>query len=378
MKKKIFFSLCFFLCILKSNNSKARFCEAPMKYKNVKYKNAYFIILAGGSGTRLWPLSRQEKPKQFLEVGEEKTLIDQAIERVSAIAPKENIWISTTKNHEENIKRYVGDKIGHIVVEPGLRNTAPAILLACLELHKKDPDAVVMFLPSDPFIEDKDKFVAYVKSAIEFSMENNHITLFGITPTYPATGYGYIEFDNVNKKDAPYQVLKFHEKPKLEVAKAYVAQDNMVWNICMFCGKVKVFLEEFAKEAPEIFDGVTKYVNGHGDYNDVKSDSIDYAVMEKSKNIFVIPADFPWCDVGNIEVFLTIQKQNMQLDENVVSVDSKNNMVSVKDKLVALVGVDNLCIVETNDTLLITKRNQAEKVRQIVQQLKKSKNQTYL
>jgi len=373
-RKKILFFITLFILIGKTNTT---LCETLGK--NMKHKNIYFVILAGGNGTRLWPLSRINKPKQFLEVGENRTLLEQAIHRVSVIVPKENIWISTTAKHAPNIKKHVGDKIGNIVVEPGMRNTGPAILLACLEVHKKDPNAVVMFLPSDPFISDTDTFVNYVKDGILFSQNNKGITLFGIQPTYPATGYGYIEFDNTKKQDAPYKVLRFHEKPKLEVAREYISKNNMVWNICMFCGKTQVFLKEFEKHAPEIFDGVTKFFNNQGDYNNVKSDSIDYAVMEKSDNIFVIPADFPWCDVGNIEVFLTIQKQHSQLrDNNIVTVDSNNNLVNVKDKLVALIGVNNLCIVETNDTLLITKRDQAEKVRQIVAQLKNSENSKYL
>lgn len=373
MKKKILF-LSLLILIGKINTI---FCEAPKK--NMKHKNVYFVILAGGNGTRLWPLSRADKPKQFLEVGEDKTLLEQAITRVSSIVPKENIWISTTAKHATNIQKHVGDRIGNIVVEPGMRNTGPAILLSCLQIHKKNPNAVVMFLPSDPFISDTEKFVNYVKDGILFAASNGGITLFGIQPTYPATGYGYIEFDNVNKHEAPYKVLRFHEKPKLETAKEYIAKDNMVWNICMFCGKTQVFLEEFKIHAPEIFNGVIKFFNNQGDYNDVKSDSIDYAIMEKSDNIFVIPADFPWCDVGNIEVFLKLQKQHAQLnDNNIVKVNSNNNLVSVKDKLVALVGINDLCIVETNDILLITKRDQAEKVRQVVAQLKNTENDKYL
>ncbi|MFC1842056.1 mannose-1-phosphate guanylyltransferase [Candidatus Dependentiae bacterium] len=357
------------------------------KNESVKYKNVYFVILAGGSGTRLWPLSRQNKPKQFLAVGKSKTLLDQAIDRICNLVPKENIWISTTERHKKNIVRYVGDRIGNIVVEPGMRNTAPAILLACLEIQKVNPEACVIFLPSDPFIEDQEKFVQYMHQAIQFMENNNKITLFGIKPTYPATGYGYIEFDtangygdnNNNNKSAPYPVLQFHEKPKLSVAKEYIKKDNMVWNICTFCGKCHVFVKEFEKYAPDILQGVRDYVNGVGDYNEVRKDSIDYAIMEKSKNTCVIPADFPWCDVGNIEVFLTIQKQHMQLKENTVSVDSKNNLVNVKDKLVALVGVDNLCVVEADGILLVTRRDKAEQVKQIVQKLKEdSNNSEYL
>jgi len=375
MKNRSIFFLCFLILIGKASNI---FSKEAMKNKNVNYKNVYFVILAGGSGTRLWPLSKQAKPKQFLEVGERRTLIEQAIARISPLVPKENIWISTTEKYVENINTYVGDSIGNIVVEPGLRNTAPAILLACMELHKTNPEALVIFLPSDPFIPDTKTFISYVKSAVTFIKDNRNITLFGIKPTYPATGYGYIEFDNANKKNAPYPVLKFHEKPSLEVAKEYIKKDNMVWNICMFCGQVDAFLNEFKTCAPNIFDSVQKYVDGQRNYNDIPSDSIDYAVMEKSKNIFVIPSDFQWCDVGNIEVFLTIQKEALQLNNNVVSVNSKNNLIDVKDKLVALVGINNLCIVEANGVLLITKQSEAEKVKHVVQQIKHSKNAKFL
>ena len=365
--------LLLFIC-----SQKSTLCEAPMDYKNV-----YFIILAGGSGTRLWPLSRKNKPKQFLSVGTEKTLIDQAIERVSSLVPKENIWISTTKEQEENIIAHVGEKIGQIIVEPGLRNTGPAILLACLELQKQNKKASVIFLPADPFISDKDSFVGYVKQAIDFTLSYDHITLLGLTPTYPATGYGYIEFDRLFEKPKhgtfePFPVIQFHEKPSLETAKAYIKKNNMLWNIGMFCGKVSVFVDEFKKVAPEIYEGVTAYVNGQGGYNNVKSDSIDYAVMEKSDNIFVLPVDFPWCDVGNIEVFLTIQKDAMKLKNNTISVNAKNNLVDVKNKLVALIGVDDLCIVETDDVILVTKRDEAKKVKLVVNQLKKSEKTNYL
>ena len=348
------------------------------KEASIDYKNVYFIILAGGSGTRLWPLSRNDKPKQFLKVGNQKTLIQQTIDRICTLVPKENIWISTTKKHAENINTHIGDRIGKIIIEPGLRNTGPAILLSCMELFKHNPEAAVIFLPADHFIPDTETFQYDLRQAIDFILKNNHITLLGLKPTYPATGYGYIEFDKSSKNRAPYRVKKFHEKPSLGVAKNYITKNTMLWNGGMFCGKVEVFIEEFKKEAPEIFEGVSKYFNGQGDYNTVKSDSIDYAIMEKSSNIFVLPVDFPWCDVGNIEVFLTIQKDNMQLDNNIVSVDAKNNLVSVKDKLVALIGVTDLCIVETDDIILVTKRNQAEKVKGIVNTLKNTENQKYI
>jgi len=361
--------LCF-LSILRAPHSFSK--DLPAKHKDV-----YFIILAGGNGTRLWPLSRREKPKQFIAVGTKETLIDQAIDRISSLVPKENIWISTTKEHAENITRYAGNKIGNIVVEPGLRNTGPAILLGCMELYKHNPNASVIFLPADPFISNPETFISYVKQAINFTLTHDHITLIGLKPTYPATGYGYIEA-NKTQSNAPYPVKAFHEKPSLDVAKQYVQKDTMFWNAGMFCGKTSVFIDEFKKEAPEIFEGVSEYMLGKGDYNDVKSDSIDYAVMEKSKNIYVLPATFPWCDVGNIAIFLDIQKKHKQLDTSMIQVDAKNNLVKTNNKLVALVGIDNLCVVETDDVILVARHDQTEKVKEVVNLLKKTNMQKYL
>jgi len=371
MKKKLLSTILLFLFLLNPNKSFSK--ESSMDYKNV-----YFVILAGGSGTRLWPISRKEKPKQFIPVGDKKTLIKQAIHRIAELVPKDNIWISTTQEHAQNIKLHVENDIGNIVIEPGLRNTGPAILLACMKLHKHNPKAAVVFLTADHFIPDKQKFVNYLKQAIDFTLKNEHITLLGLKPKYPATGYGYIEFDNINRQQAPFKVATFHEKPDLKTAQSYIKKNNILWNSGMFCGKTSVFIQEFKKEANKIYEGVSNYLQETGNYNDIKSDSIDYAIMEKSKNIFVLPVDFPWCDVGNIEVFLSIQKENMQLKNNIVSVDSDNNLIDVKNKLVALIGINDLCIVETDGILLITKKNQSEKVKTIVKKLKKSDNKKYL
>jgi len=340
--------------------------------------NFYFVILAGGNSTRLWPISRQKKPKQLLAIGTKKTLLQQTLDRICNLAPQRNIWISTTKKHESNIKKHIGSHVGKIIVEPGLRNTAPAILLACMELKKIDNNASVIFLPSDHFISNKKKFVQCLQQAINLTLSNNRITLLGLKPTYPATGYGYIEFDNISRKTAPFPVKKFHEKPSFKLAKNYIAKNTMLWNIGIFCGKVQVFIQEFKTLAPEIYSGIKKYLAGQLDYNNVKSESIDYAIIEKNNNISVLPIDCPWCDVGNIEVFLTIQKEHNQLASEVCEVESKNNLVSVKNKLVALIGVDDLCIVETDYALLIIKKSQSEKVKNIVQQINFLNKKRYL
>jgi len=345
-------------------------------------KNVYCVILAGGDGQRLWPLSRQQWPKQLLTLGSDQTLLEQAIGRAMPLTRKEAMWVSTTQKHEENIRACVGDKVGNIVVEPGSRNTGPSILLSCMQIHAQDPEAIIIFLPADPFIPMRDwpKFRAFLEHAVDHAYKTEDIVLLGVEPTYPATGYGYIEFDQQQAMhhEAPYKVTRFREKPSLEVAQQYIESGNKLWNISVFCAKASTFVHEFATVAPEMHAGVKAYMAGKMAYDDILADSIDYAVMERSKNISVLPVDFNWCDVGNIEVFLSLKQHYNTLDANFISVDSHNNLVDVPGKLVALVGVEDLCIVEVDDALLVTKRSSAEKVRGIVKLLKQGRYQRHL
>lgn len=342
--------------------------------------NVYCIILAGGFGERLWPLSTRNKPKQLLSITDEKTLLDQAIDRIMPMVSKEHIWISTTVHHSELIANAVGNRVGRIVVEPSARNTGPAILLLCLELQKRDPLARVVFLPADSFIPqtDNELFLNYVEEALNFVEHHDCITVFGVRPTYPATGYGYIEFDAHENKKSPVPAISFHEKPSHDVAQYYLDSGSMLWNIGMFCGKVSIFINEFSAQAPRIYDHVHAFFNDKGTYEDVPSCSIDYAVIEKSDRIYVLPVDFSWCDVGNIGVFLSLKNNYAKLDTNVVTVNAHNNMVDVSDMLVALIGVDDLCVVQHGDVLLITKYDTAEQVKLVVEQLKQKKQDEYL
>lgn len=347
----------------------------------VSRPNVYYVILAGGSGQRLWPLSRKATPKQLLSLGSEASLLDQAISRILMLTYEDFIWVSTTKEHEKSIRDSLSSRsIGNISVEPGSRDTGAAILLNCFEIYEKDPDAVIVFLPADPFIPSRDnkKFADYLQNAINFVSSHRKITLLGVEPTYPATGYGYIEYDDNDHVKGPFEVLKFREKPSAEVAQQYLEKGNMLWNISIFCAQASVFLEEFKLYAPEIYYGVQAYRKGEKLYEKIKAESIDYAVMEHSKNVCVLPVDFSWCDVGNIEVFLSLKQQYNTLDNNFIAIDSHNNLVDVPKKLVALVGVEDLCIVETEDSLLITKRDKAERVRSIVKLLKSSRFDSYL
>lgn len=341
--------------------------------------HVYCVILAGGIGERLWPLSLQNKPKQLLEIQGNQTLLDQAIDRVAQIISQHNIFISTTEQHKKTMLNLFGDRIGDVITEPGLRNTGPAILLSCLQIYKKDPQAIILFLPADPFIPQKDnlKFAQYLEHAIDFASQHHRITLLGVKPNFAATGYGYIEFD-ATAQEYPSPIKKFHEKPSQSTAQQYLDSESMLWNIGMFCAKASVFIDEYKKVAPEIYQGIIDYQAGIMPYQSIKADSIDVAIMEKSNCTSVLPVDFAWCDVGSLEIFLSIKDMFGSLNTKVIQTESHHNLVNVPNKLVALIGVSDLCVVETDKVLLITKRQDTQKVRDIVKLVKQQGFTQYL
>lgn len=341
----------------------------------------YAVILAGGSGERLWPLSRQEKPKQLLSVAQDGTLLDQAIDRVINYIPKKNIWVSTTTKYTKIIQEYVGNRVGIISAEPSSRNTGPAILLTCMKIAQQDPEAVILFVPADPFIPaaQYQSFQQSVQHVLKFATEHNSIVLLGVNPTYPATGYGYIEYDkNTINGSNCHSVVSFKEKPSYEVANEYLQKGCMLWNIGMFCAQATVFIDEFKRLAPVVYETVAAYIGGMGTYEQAPSISIDYAVIEKSNVTAVLPIDLTWYDVGNLQVFLSLKNQFEGLKTQLVSVDANNNLVDAPDLLVALVGVSDLCINKTGNILVIAHEKATEKIRSVVEQLKKEHQANYL
>lgn len=340
----------------------------------------YGLILAGGFGQRLWPLSRENYPKQFLTVGSSKNLLEQSINRFEGLVNPDNIWIVTAEKYASRITSFLTHPIKRMIIEPDMRNTGPAILYSCFKLYEKNPNAVVLFVPADSYIPEKDYavFRSFLHKAAFFAAEHDQIVLFGVQPTYPAVGYGYIEYEKKRGCDGIFPVERFHEKPSLAVAKNYIQQKNMLWNTCIFVAQVKTFINEFASVAPDLYAEVRAFCNGEKLYEEITSISVDYAVMERSSRVWVLPVDFSWRDVGTIDVFLSIKSQTVGLPQNVINIDAHNNAVEVPDKLVAFVGVNDLCVVETPDALLITKRSEVEKVRAVVAHLKKENKTEYL
>ncbi len=342
---------------------------------NMTTPKVYGVVLAGGVGERLWPLSRQNRPKQFLTLSN-KTLLEQAVDRLKPVT--DQTWVVTGENHYDLIQEVVGGSINRIVTEPCGRNTGPAILFTCLQLLEEDPDAIVVFVPADPFIPTSNykEFYDALTNSILYSQEHDSIQLFGIKPSYAATGYGYIEYLEEQKASTFFSINRFHEKPTLKLAQQYIVRPNMLWNIGMFCAKVSVLIDQFERWAPSLYDSMNKYKSKEIPYNQIESISIDHAVIEKSNHIFVQPVKFSWCDVGNIDIFLSL-KNNVQKVKPIM-INASNNLIDVPNKLVAIIGVDDLCVVETNDALLITKRSEAEKVRAVVKELKNSNKQEYI
>lgn len=333
-------------------------------------KNWYCIVLAGGSGERLWPLSRGLYPKQLLPWGDNNTLLGLTLDRVASIIPQERRVIVTTALQKPHIEKAVGTKVHTILGEPSARNTAPAIAWACLTLAQENPDVVCLFLSADHYIPDTEMFLADIKTAAQYAESHDVIALLGIKPLNPATGYGYIEY-NQSDTSSLKKVTQFHEKPTLSVAQSYLAAGNFLWNTGMFCGKVSTFIKEFERHAPNLLNAVKEFMNGKAAYDTIEKISFDHAVMEKSTATVVLPANFMWKDVGNLDIFLSLQNKTQTLNDQVFTLNSHNNLIdTTKKKIIALIGVDDLCIIDTEDALLIAKRKDVEEVKGIVQQLR--------
>ncbi|NPA40629.1 MAG: mannose-1-phosphate guanylyltransferase/mannose-6-phosphate isomerase [Thermodesulfobacteria bacterium] len=349
------------------------------------------VILAGGSGTRLFPLSRKGLPKQFLKIGEDKSLFQKTIERNLLAVRPEDLIIITNKDYRFHIEKQLEELFKnlnshwHIVFEPVGRNTAPAIALAVkfvLEKTDADENEVLFVCPSDHIISPSEKFAEYMKEAEKIAKEG-YIVTFGVKPNKPETGYGYIEGDlkkslGIKGIKSAYKVKKFHEKPSLEVAEEYIASGNYYWNSGMFAFTIKTILEEFEKCAPEIYEKISEksFEEVLAEFEGMPDISIDYAVMEKTTKAVVLPLEIEWSDVGSwdavYEVMEKDQSGNVKVG-SIIDIDTRNCLILGNKRVISTVGVEDLIIVETDDVILIAKKGDGQKVRDVVKKLKESK-----
>jgi len=331
------------------------------------------IILCGGSGTRLWPISRTLMPKQFVKLFSKQSLFQLTVNRNSTLCDKQHI----VSNQDQYFLAY--DQMDEIqisdasyLLEPVGRNTAPAIALACFAMEK---DEIVLVTPSDHLIKNEKEYEKVLKRAKNLASEDFLVT-FGITPDSPQTGFGYIEAQNEDVK-------AFHEKPDAIRAQSYLDAGNYYWNSGMFCFKAGLFLEELKQYSPKIYEkSLEAYENSvqnnqirikHDDMLAIPEDSIDYAVMEKSKKVKVVAADIDWSDLGSFDALyeeLPKDENGNTLNENYINIDSKNNLIYGEEKKIATVDIEDLIIVDTGDALLISKKGSSQKVKQIVSKVK--------
>lgn len=334
------------------------------------------VVMAGGGGKRLWPISRVEKPKQFISIHDDKALLECTLDRILPLVSPGKMWVVTTQEHEPAVIQYGNKKIDRIVSEPAPRNTAPAILTTILDIYANNPEAILFFVPADHYIPNSVLFRASLKHAIDYAACDEALVLIGIQPHRPATEYGYIEY-GVRLSTAAFSVKSFHEKPIAEVAEQYLKVDTMLWNTGIFCGKVSVFIEAFKKHAPKLYEEVLEYRMGLRAYSDISEESFDKAVLEKTEKCAVVPAGFKWSDVGNLEQFL-IARHEKKSPESIIAYKASNNLIDGTDKLVVLIDVHDLCVIETQDVLLISRRSETDKVKDVLEMLKKEGLDYYL
>lgn len=330
----------------------------------------YIVTLAGGGGKRLWPLSRVHQPKQLLPFYGTTTLLEKTIERMQDFAPVERQWVVTTQQYASTIQTLLAGRIGKYVIEPLARNTAPAVLLSCLEISKIDPEAIAVFVPADHVIGDQNLFEDAINAACAYAEQYDHLVLLGIKPLYAATEYGYIELGlPASNASSIFSVARFHEKPSSEVAQWYYQHDTMLWNSGIICARVSVLLREFYEHAPSLPAAIDRY-------EQLSSCSIDYTILEKSNNIAVVRCHFAWSDVGNLATFIAARSYDYQKDQHVALFDASHNKAHTK-KMVVFAGVENLCIIETDDVIFVAHQDAIHRSAEIAEYLSEKGFQKY-
>ncbi|MBF0276263.1 MAG: mannose-1-phosphate guanylyltransferase/mannose-6-phosphate isomerase [SAR324 cluster bacterium] len=351
------------------------------------------MILAGGGGTRLWPFSRYMSPKQFLNLGStHESLLQETYQRLSSLVLKEDIFIVGSTHHEFELIHQI-DQIApdfprrNLLFEPQGRNTAPAILWAVFCVSKSNLDEPMIILPADHLIPDREGFHKYLQQGAVLAREKWIVT-FGIKPEHPETGYGYIKSGNPLSQG--FRVEKFVEKPDQATAEKYLDSGKYTWNSGIFMCTPRVLMEEYQKQVPEMFEVFSKYRDTgksfldedviNAIYGEVQADSIDYAILEKSDRVSVLPLDIAWSDLGSWESIHQVSKkddENNAIQGNVVLHDTRNCLIFTTKKLVTSIGIENLIIVETDDALLVCDLSRSQDVKKLVDTLKEEDRYEY-
>ncbi|HUW22002.1 MAG TPA: sugar phosphate nucleotidyltransferase [Candidatus Bathyarchaeia archaeon] len=363
-------------------------------------KHLFVCILCGGGGKRLWPRSRKQTPKQFIDLFGDSTVFEQTVSRAKKLTTTDKIYIVTSYDYIDNVLNQGKDLLlRNIVAEPMAKNTALAMAMGAVNIFAKDPEAVIINLTSDHAVSPRNIFEQDMYLAAKTAYDSQQIVTVGIKPTFPHTGFGYIKVgkkEMLAGKKAVYRVLAFTEKPDYHKAQIFLNSGNYYWNTSLYTWKASVIIKTIKRFAPELAKLVERFQQAMGKaseaaivrriYKDAEDISIDYAVSERADNLVLLPASFSWDDIGDWDV--VYQRSGKDSDGNAiikygkkggyVVFESKNNLIHFNDHLLALVGVNNLIVVDTEDALLICHRKEAEKVKKIVNKLKEARRLEYL
>lgn len=353
------------------------------------------LIMAGGLGTRFWPKSRRNHPKQLLNIFGEKTLIQNTVARLHGVMPHENVFVVSTQDQQEEIKKQlttIPDE--NYIIEPKGKSTAPCIGLSALFMERLNPDAVMAVLPADHMIFNNELFHKTLRVGAKVAAKTDSLVTIGIEPDYPATGYGYIQFNQELEIIDDISLLKvktFAEKPNLETAKRFLKSGDFLWNSGIFIWKIKTIMKEIEENLPHLYDGLLEIRQAldtpqqqetiNRVYCQIRSISIDYGVMENAKDVKVLNGKFGWNDLGSWdEVYKLHEKDqngNVLIGKHIIK-DGKGCFIDAPDKCVAIVGMKNLVVVDTDDAILICPRDRAQDVKDVVEVAKRKKMNQYL
>ncbi len=344
------------------------------------------VIMAGGKGERFWPQSRSAKPKQFLSLTKDgETMIQKTVDRLMPLVNIEDVFVVTNRNYLSLVHQQLPQlPEENVIAEPAARNTAPCISLAAGMLRRKyKEDVIMLVLPSDHLIKFNALYIDTLKLAVKKAEQDDNLVTIGITPTYPETGYGYINFSTESNGEGAYEVIRFVEKPNIELAKEYVNSGEYLWNSGMFTWKVSSILSNMAKYLPDIYEGTEKICDYYGkeQFDDalksifpaLRSESVDFGIMERAKHIFTIPGNFGWDDVGNwlaLERINPTNEYGNMVRGDVISINTRNSIIVGGRKLIATVGIEDIIVVDTEDATLICSKDSTQDVKKVIENLK--------
>jgi len=352
----------------------------------------YCVIMAGGSGTRFWPYSRQERPKQLLKIIGGKSMLQMTVDRLSKLKFVQGVFIITREDLAEVIRQEItGLEPDAILVEPSAKNTGPCIGLAALRIKQIDENAVMGVFPADHLIVGHQKFAKALRTANHLCRKNTNVVTIGVKPDHPATGYGYIQYDPVSDEDhlEAYEVKTFAEKPHKTVAERFIESGDFLWNSGIFVWKISTLMARFDQHMPDLFhqlEIIRKKIESNKPISDtwkqIQPVSIDYGLMEKMKeNLFVIRATFEWSDLGSwdaVKDLMAPEKTSNVIRGEGVILDGENNFIQSEDHFTGVYGLNNVVVVHTDDATLVIDKNKVENVKEIVEWLKKEKKDKLL